>query len=218
MSPTTFTAGLSAVANAVDVDTVDQVRRTVDGHGSAGRLTADAVAALAAACKVRVGELLGSETVGPVAAPVVMTLAASAPAPTAATGSVPDGDYTGTITQAGEREWPDSGVVLSVVVAVEVSGEVVDVRARFDAGREIPRKACFRSAGLPSGSDPSMLVGRPVRVTLSTWSPPSGGSARPVVRRWLAPAGAAPKAAAPAAPKAKRSAKPDWETGDDVLF
>lgn len=214
---TTFTAGLSAVAGATTVNTLDRVRRSIDAHAEAGRLTAAAVELLVGCCRERAVELVDLERVEP--APAPMTLAASAPAQTATPG-IPDGDYTGTITTAGEREWPDSGVVLSVVVAVEVDGEVVDVRARFDAGREIPRKALYRAAGLQSGSDPSMLIGKAVRVTLGTWSPPSGGSPRPVVRRWLAPA-----VAAPTAPrviqgntaKAPKSVRPEWSEDDDAI-
>jgi hypothetical protein len=217
---TTFARGLSAIAGAGDLDRLDEVRRTVADHGQAGVLTAAAVSILVDACRERAVELLDQERVEPVAAPVAL---APAPAPAATTGTVPDGDYFGVIASAGEREWPDSGVVLSVVVACEIDGAVIDVRARFDAGREIPRKACFRSAGLPAGAAVEQLIGRPVRVTLGTWTPPAGGSPRPVVRRWLAPAGAAPAAPKAAASALKfkappKSARPEWETGDDVLF
>ena len=222
---TTFSCGLSAIAGAADIGALDQVRRSVADHGQAGRLTADQVAALVTVCRARALELAAAERVEPFAAPapVVMTLAAAAPAPKATTGSVADGDYDATIAQASEREWPDSGLVLSVVVACEIDGEVADVRARFTGDREVARKAMFRAAGLPSGAAVEQLIGRPVRVTLSTWSPPSGGSPRLVVRRWLAPAAPAP--AAPRAPsviqgcntKPPKSSKPAWEDDDGAI-
>jgi hypothetical protein len=220
---TTFTAGLSAIAAAESVAVLDRVRRSVADHGQAGRLNADQVAALAAVCRARALELAERDAAAP--APVVMTLAAAAPAPKATTGSVADGDYNATIAQASEREWPDSGLVLSVVVACEIDGEVADVRARFTGDREVARKAMFRAAGLPSGAAVEQLIGKAVRVELSTWAPPGGGSPRPVVRRWLAPAAPAP--AAPRAPsvvkgcntaKPPKSSKPAWESDSDIPF
>jgi hypothetical protein len=219
---TTFTAGLSAIAAAESVAVLDRVRRSVADHGQAGRLTADQVAALVTVCRARALELAERDAAAP--APVVMTLAAAAPAPKAPTAGVPDGDYSGTITQASEREWPDSGLVLSVVVACEIDGAAVDVRARFTGDREVARKAMFRAAGLPSGAAVEQLIGKVVKVTLSTWSPPSGGSPRLVVRRWLAAAAQAP--AAPRAPsviqgcntKAPKSARPQWEGDSEIPF
>ncbi len=224
MNASTFTAGLQSIIDAVDLNRLDRVRRNVDAHAEAGRLSAAAVELLVGCCRERAVELVDLERVEP--APAPMTLAPSAPAPAAPTGVVPDGDYSGVITTAGEREWPDSGLVLSVVVACEIDGEVVDVRARFDAGREIPRKAMFRAAGLPSGAAVEQLIGKSVRVVLGTWAPPGGGSPRPVVRRWLATTGAAPAPAAPRAPsvikgntaKPPKSARPEWQDDDGIPF
>ena len=217
MNATTFSRGLSAIADAGDLNQLDQVRRTVADHGQSGTLTAAAVAILVDAARERAVELLDAERVEP----VVVTLP---PAPAAPTAGVIDGDYSGTIAQASEREWPDSGLVLSVVVACEIDCEVVDVRARFDAGREIPRKAMFRAAGLPAGAAVEQLIGKSVRVTLGTWSPPAGGSPRAVVRRWLSPVAPAP--AAPRAPsvikgntaKPPKQSRPQWESDSDIPF
>jgi hypothetical protein len=222
MNGTLFARGLAAIADAGDLDRLDAVRRTVAGHGSAGALTAAAVAILVDACGERAVELLDLERVEPAAAAAV---AASSPAPMAPTAGVPDGDYSGTITQAMEREWPDSGLVLSVSCHVEIDGQTVEVKSRFDAGREIARKAMFRAAGLASGAAVEQLIGRPVRVEVGTWAPPGGGTPRPVVRRWLAAAGTAPAPSAPRPPavvkgntaKPPKQSRPEWED-DSIPF
>jgi hypothetical protein len=220
---TTFIQGLQSVIDAVDLNRLDQVRRSVDAQAEAGRLTAAAVAILVDACRERAVELLDLERVEPAAAAVV---AASSPAPMAPPDGGPDGDYSGTITQAMEREWPDSGLVLSVVCNVETAGQTLEVKSRFDAGREIARKAMFRAAGLPAGAAVEQLIGRPVRVTVGIWAPPGGGTPRPVVRRWLAAAGTAPAPAAPRAPaviqgcsaRPPKQARPEWENDSETSF
>jgi hypothetical protein len=215
---TTFTAGLSAIAAAESVAVLDRVRRSVADHGQAGRLTADQVAALAAVCRARALELAAADRVDPVAAPapVVMTLAAAAPA---ARAGVPagfsEGEYAAVVASAVERDYDDSGAVLLLTLTADVDGELVEVRVRFDGNREAARAAAFRSCGLLAGSDPAMLIGKPCRVVVAPWTS-SDGRARLVVKRWVAP----PKSAAPAAPAAARSKsnKPAPPAADDVWF
>jgi hypothetical protein len=218
----TFTAGLSAVAAAASVNTLDKVRRSVDAHAEAGRLNADAVAALEAACTVRALELADQERVEP--APVVMTLAASAPAPTTGipTG-FQEGEFPAVVATAVERDYDDSGTVLLLTLTADVGGEPVGVRCRFDGNREAARTAAFRSCGQPTGSDPAQLIGRSCRVLLAAWSS-SDGRSRVVVKRWIpAPKSAAPTASRPAASTLKfkappKSARPAWESDSDIPF
>ena len=217
MIATTFCAGLRAIADAADLNRLDACRRSVDDRGQAGELSAAAVSILVDACRERAVELFDLDRVEAVAAPVVV---ASAPAPAA---GVVDGDCNATIAQAAEREFDDSGTVLLLTLTADVAGEPVEVRCRFDAAREIPRKAMFRAAGLPAGAAVEQLIGKSVRVTLGTWSPPAGGSPRAVVRRWLSPA-----APAPAAPRASvikgntaqppKHSRPQWESDSDIPF
>lgn len=229
MNVTTFSAGLSAVASAADVDTLDRVRRSIDGHAADGRLTADQAGALAAVARARALELSAAPAAA--LAPAAMAPAASAPARPAAAAGVPEGfrpgDYGATIAAASEREWPDSGLVLSVSLAAEIAGEPVEVRCRFDANREVARKAMFRAAGLPSGATVEQLIGKPVRVALNVWSPANGGAARLTVRRWHAPAGSTTRSTASATPgvvkfkappKPPAPARPAWEADDGIPF
>jgi hypothetical protein len=223
---TSFSRGLSAIADAGDLDRLDQVRRTVAGHGQSGVLTAAAVSVLVDACRERAVELIDLERVEPVAAPIVQR---AAPAPAATTG-VPagfvEGEYAAVVASAVERDYDDSGTVLMLTLTADVSGESVEVRVRFDGQREAARAAAFRSCGLLAGSDPAMLIGRACRVLLASWTS-SDGRARLVVRRWVAP----PKSAAPSAPTAPRasvvkgcntskppkSSKPAWEDDDGAI-
>jgi hypothetical protein len=224
---TTFTAGLSAIAGAADIDALDRVRRAVADHGQAGRLTADQVAALATVCRARALELIDQDCVDPVAAPapVVMTPAAAAPAAPMTTGipaGFSEGESPAVVSNAVERDYDDSGTVLMLTLTADVGGEPVEVRVRFDGNREAARAAAFRSCGLLAGSDPSMLIGKPCRVLLSPWTS-SDGRSRLVVKRWIAP----PKSAAPAEPRAAastlkftkppKSARPAWDD-DGIPF
>ena len=217
----TFAVGLGAIAAATTVNTLDRLRRSIDAHAEAGRLTAAAVSILVDACRERAVELHDQERVEPVAAPAPMTLAASAPAPAATTG-VPagfvEGEYAAVVSTAVERDYDDSGTVLMLTLTADVGGEPVEVRVRFDGNRAAARAAAFRSCGLVAGSDPSMLIGKPCRVLLSAWTATDGRS-RLVVKRWIAP----PKSAAPAAPKSAatarhKSSKPAPPAADDVWF
>lgn len=227
IASSTFTAGLSAVANAPTVDAVDRVRRSVADHAAEGRLTVDQAQALATVCRARALELAAADRVEPVAASAPMTLAESAPAPAARAG-VPagfvEGEYAAVVASAVERDYDDSGTVLMLTLTADVGGEPVEVRVRFDGNREAARAAMFRSVGLLAGSDPSMLIGKPCRVLLSVWTATDGRS-RLVVRRWIAP----PKSAAPAAPRAPavirgcnakppKQARPEWEGDSETPF
>jgi len=219
---TTFTAGLTAVANSADVASLDRVRRSVADHGQAGRLSVAATSILVDCCRERAVELIDAERTTP--APAQTPPAAAAPAPAAMTGvpqAFAEGEYAAVVATATQRSYDDSGDVLLISLTADVSGEPTEVRVRFDANREVARAAAFRSCGLPTGSDPAQLIGRSCRVLLAAWTSTEGRS-RLVVRRWVA----APRAAAASSSsrqsgstsRPKRSAKPDWETGDDVLF
>lgn len=228
-----FALGLRSIERANDLAGLDEVRKTVDRHGEAGNLTADEAAALAAVCRVRCAEIMGAE--GQPAAPPMPAAKASTTRPATSAG-IPNGfvagEYAATVVSAVERTFPDSGVVLTVVIDAVIAGERVAIPTRFDERRDLARKAAFRSAGVMLGAAPDQLVGRSVRVEVDTWQGRDGAS-RLSVRRWIsspAPAaGSAIAARAPAsstarsAPQAPPTAvklppkppKPEWEEDED---
>jgi hypothetical protein len=119
------------------------------------------------------------------------------------------------VTQASEREYPDSGVVLSLVLA-PVNDPDTTIRVRFDQTREVPRRIAMEAlGGLADGEEVSALVGRQAVIETRPYVG-NDGVERVGVAKWIVPR--KPRKASQR-PAAVRPRKPDAAVdGDDIPF
>lgn len=141
------------------------------------------------------------------------------PAPAAAPPAPPEpaaGQVRVEVAQASEREWPDSGVVLSLVL-FPVDDPDTTIRVRFDQTREVPRRIALEAlGGLADGEPVSALVGRQAVVETRPYTG-RDGTERLGVAKWIVPR--KPRQASQRAPtvrnrKPEAAATPD----DDIPF
>jgi hypothetical protein len=123
------------------------------------------------------------------------------------------------VVEASEREWPDSGLVLTLVLVLRLTDDpdVEPIRCRFDKAREVPRRIALQAlGGLADGEDVSALVGRQAVVETKPYTTRDGGE-RLGVARWIVPR--KPRKAAQRTP-AMRNRKPEASSlpGDDIPF
>lgn len=142
-----------------------------------------------------------------------------APLPSAAPPAAPesaDGQVRVEVAQASEREWPDSGNVLSLVL-FPVNDPDTTIRVRFDQTREVPRRIALEAlGGLADGQDASVLVGRQAVVETRPYTGRDGVE-RLGVAKWIVPR--KPRQASQRAP-AVRNRKPEASAlpDDDIPF
>jgi hypothetical protein len=141
------------------------------------------------------------------------------PAPASAPHTPPtpsEGQVLVEVFEASEREWPDSGVVLSLVL-FPVDEPDTTIRVRFDQAREVARNIAMRAlGGLADGEPVSALVGR--RATVET-RPYTGrdGVERVGIAKWIPPR---KTRTASTRPTAVRNRKPEASSlpDDDIPF
>jgi hypothetical protein len=140
------------------------------------------------------------------------------PAPASAPHAPPtpaEGQVLVEVADASEREWPDSGVVLSLTL-FPVGEPDTTIRCRFDQTREVVRGIAMRAlGGLADGESVSALIGR--RATVET-RPYTGrdGVERLGVAKWITPR--KPRTAS-TRPPAMTNRKPEMDADDgDIPF
>ena len=182
---------LRRISGAGTADDLARCRIDVDDAVKAGRLTADA------------GEALQS-----VARLVAEDIATNGPRLSKPAAPGDDDRVAGTIVEAAEVSYPDTGDQVRGVVALE-SGEAVKFSIRKSWSGSM--RALFGAAGVADDEPAEALVGKAVEVVVGEFTG-RDGQPRPVVKRWHKPAGSASTAAPvakPAAPKA-----PAWEADE----
>lgn len=150
-----------------------------------------------------------------------VTTADRLPTPRATTPPPPPEPSAGQIrvevVDASEREWPDSGNVLTLVLSRVDDPAAEPIRCRFDQTREVPRRIALEAlGGVADGEDVSALVGRQAVVETRPYTTRDGVE-RVGVAKWIVPR----KPRQPSQrPVAVRNRKPAAvaEASDDIPF
>jgi hypothetical protein len=133
---------------------------------------------------------------------------ASPPAPTASQVAVE-------VIEAAEREWPDSGLVLSLTLRRLDDFDAEPIKARFDQGRAVARQIAEKAlGGLADGEPVTALVGRQAVVETRPYQT-RDGEQRVGVAKWIVPRKHRRPAAA--APLAVKPRKPEIDQEDDDI-
>jgi hypothetical protein len=146
-----------------------------------------------------------------------VTTADRLPTPAHAPPEPAEGQVRVEVVEASEREWPDSGLVLTLVLRLTDDPDVEPIRCRFDKAREVPRRIALQAlGGLADDEDVSALVGRQAVVETRHYTT-RDGEERLGVARWIVPRKPRQPGQRPAAVKNR---KPEASSlpGDDIPF
>jgi hypothetical protein len=138
------------------------------------------------------------------------------PAPAQTTPPEPaEGQMRVAVVEASEREWPDSGVVLSLTLRAVDDPTIEPIRCRFDTAREVPRRIALQAlGGLADGEPVSALVGRQAVIEARPYTTREGVE-RLGVAKWIVPR--KPRKAS-ARPAVVRNRKPEAADDEDIPF
>ena len=186
---------LRKLAAAGTADEVARVRVEIDDHASAGRLSSLAASALQSVARVAAEDI-----------------ATNGPRPSKPAAPGDDDRVAGTIVEAAEVSYPDTGEQVRGVVALE-SGEAVKFSIRKSWSGSM--RALFGAAGVADDEPAEALVGKAVEVVVGEFTG-RDGQPRPVVKRWHKPAGSASTAAPVAKPAASKAVSdvPAWQSDE----
>jgi hypothetical protein len=142
--------------------------------------------------------------------------------PTPAQASAPptppeptEGQVRVEVVEASEREWPDSGVVLTLMLRAVDDPTIEPIRCRFDKARDVPRRIALQAlGGLADGEDVSALVGRQAVVETKPYTT-RDGEERLGVARWIVQRKPRQPGQRPAAVKNRKPAPP---ADEDIAF
>ena len=143
------------------------------------------------------------------------------PAPASAPPTPPEpaeGQVRVEVVEASEREWPDSGVVLTLTLSRVDDPEAELIRCRFDKAGEVPRRIALQAlGGLADGEDVSALVGRQAVVETKPYTTREGVE-RLGVAKWIVPRKPRTASARPAAVRNRKPVVNDAEGEPDIAF
>jgi hypothetical protein len=121
------------------------------------------------------------------------------------------------VAQASEREWPDNGLVLSLVL-FPVDDPDITIRVRFDRSRAIPRRIALEAlGGLADGESVSALVGRQAVVETRPYVG-RDGIERLGVAKWIVPKKPRKASARPAVARNRKPIVNDGDGEPDIPF
>jgi hypothetical protein len=149
-----------------------------------------------------------------------VTTANHLPPPAPATTTPPEpteGQVRVEVVDASEREWPDTGVVLTLTLRAVDDPTIEPIRCRFDKARDVPRRIALQAlGGLADGEDVSALVGRQATVETRPYTTREGVE-RLGVAKWIVPRKPRQPGQRPAAVKNR---KPEASSlpNDDIPF
>jgi hypothetical protein len=138
------------------------------------------------------------------------------PAPAQTTPPEPaEGQMRVAVVEASEREWPDSGVVLTLTLRAVDDPTIEPIRCRFDKARDVPRRIALQAlGGLTDGEDVSALVGRQATVETRPYTTREGME-RLGVAKWIVPRKPRQPGQRPAAVRNRKPAPP---ADEDIAF
>ena len=177
---------LRALASAATADAVSKIRIDTADAVPAGTIAADAGSALEAVARL-----------------VAADIAANGPRTAKPTQSNTDDRLPATITECVDASYDDSGEVVRGLVTTE-DGSTIRFRIPRSWGGSIT--AIYGACGVHIEEPAASLAGRPVAVTLGTFTG-KDGIERPVIKRWHKPA-------APAKADTAKPAGPAWESDE----
>jgi hypothetical protein len=177
---------LRRLAAAGTTDAVSKCRIDIHDAVKDGTLGADAAAALTAVARL-----------------VAEDIAANGPRTAKPTQANTDDRLPATITECVDASYDDSGEIVRGLVTTD-DGSAIRFRIPRSWGGSI--SAIYGACGVHIEEPADRLAGRPVAVTLGTFTG-KDGIERPVIKRWHKPA--APAKAATAKP-----AGPAWESDE----
>ncbi len=91
------------------------------------------------------------------------------------------------VIEASEREWPDSGLVLSLTLRLVDDPNGPEIRARFDASRAVARRIALDAlGGLGDGEPLARLIGRQAIVETKPYTG-RDGIERVGIAKWITP-------------------------------
>jgi hypothetical protein len=119
------------------------------------------------------------------------------------------------VIEASEREWPDSGLVMTLTLRLVDDPSGPEIRARFDASRAVARRIAMDALGGVADGEPLVtLVGRQAIVEAKPYTG-RDGIERLGVAKWIVPR--KPRTAS-TRPPATRRRQPDVGAEDDIPF
>ena len=119
------------------------------------------------------------------------------------------------VIEASERDWPDSGLVLTLTLRLVDDPNAPEIRARFDASRAVARRIALDAlGGIGDGEPLARLIGRQAIVETKPYTG-RDGTERLGVAKWITPR--KPRQTGQRPPAAKRQ-KPDVGDEDDIPF
>lgn len=119
------------------------------------------------------------------------------------------------VIEASEREWPDTGLVLTLTLRLVDDPNGLEIRTRFDASRDVARRIALDAlGGLGDGEPLTRLIGRQAIVETKPYTG-RDGTERLGVAKWIVPKRPR-KETQRAAPV--RNRKPATADEDDIAF
>ena len=148
-----------------------------------------------------------------------VTTADRLPQPTThATPEPAEGQVRVEVVEASEREWPDSGVVLTLTLRAVDDPTIEPIHCRFDKAREVPRRIALQAlGGIADGEPVSALVGRHAVVETRPYVG-RDGIERVGVAKWIVPKKPRKASARPAAARNRKPIVNDGDGEPDIPF